>query len=83
MGSRHQQHDGGRERYEKPFHNVIFLSAVQVVLHQSVSDDMGHVVPTRAFDGKLPIVIATFQGGSCAVDVEGSHGLGARPASQP
>lgn len=47
------------------------LLGAEVVLHQSIGDDMGHIVPTRAFDSRLPIVMAIFRGGSYAVDAQG------------
>ena len=47
------------------------LLGADVILHQSIADDMGHIVPTRAIDSKMPIVMAIFQGGSYAVDAEG------------
>jgi predicted amidohydrolase len=47
------------------------LLGADVILHQSIGDDMGHIVPARAFDSKLPIVMSIFQGGSYAVDAQG------------
>lgn len=47
------------------------LMGADAVLHLSIGDDMGHVIPVRAFDSKLPIVDAIFKGGSYAVDGEG------------
>jgi len=47
------------------------LLGADVVLHLSVADDMGHLIPARAFDSQLPIVATIFQGGSYAVDSEG------------
>jgi predicted amidohydrolase len=58
------------------------LLGADVVLHQSIGDDMGRVVPTRALDSGLPIVMAIFQGGSYAVDAEGNP-LGKLPADRP
>ncbi len=47
------------------------LLGADVILHISVADDMGHLIPARAFDSQLPIVATIFQGGSYAVDSEG------------
>lgn len=47
------------------------LAGADVVLHQSIADDMGHLVPARAFDSNIPIVCAIFNGGSYAVDARG------------
>lgn len=47
------------------------LAGADVVVHQSIGDDMGHVVPARAFDSSIPIVCAIFNGGSYAVDAQG------------
>jgi predicted amidohydrolase len=47
------------------------LLGADVVLHLSIADDMGHLIPTRAFDSRVPIVAAIFRGGSYAVDAEG------------
>lgn len=58
------------------------LLGADVILHQSIGDDMGHIVPTRAFDSKLPIVMVIFQGGSYAVDAEGKL-LGKLPVEEP
>jgi predicted amidohydrolase len=58
------------------------LLGADVVLHVSIADDMGHIIPTRAFDSRLPIVAAIFQGGSYAVDAEGKV-LGKLPADEP
>lgn len=55
------------------------LLGADVVLHLSIGDDMGHLIPARAFDSRLPIVAAIFQGGSYAVDGEGKL-LGKLPA---
>jgi len=57
------------------------LLGADVILHQSIGDDMGHIVPTRAFDSKLPIVMSIFQGGSYAVDAEGKV-LGKLPSAE-
>jgi predicted amidohydrolase len=58
------------------------LLGADVILHQSIGDDMGRIVPTRAFDSKLPIVMTIFRGGSYAVDAEGNL-LGKLPANKP
>jgi predicted amidohydrolase len=58
------------------------LLGAHVVVHQSIADDMGHLVPARAFDSELPIVMAIFQGGSYAVDSRGRL-LGKLPAESP
>ena len=58
------------------------LLGADVVLHLSIADDMGHLIPARAFDSKLPIVAIIFQGGSYAVDAEGKL-LGKLPAEDP
>ena len=47
------------------------LLGADVILHVSIADDMGHLIPARAFDSNLPIVATIFQGGSYAVDHEG------------
>ena len=47
------------------------LLGADVIVHQSIGDDMGHIVPTRAFDSEIPIVCAIFNGGSYAVDSRG------------
>ena len=58
------------------------LLGADVVLHLSIADDMGHLIPARAFDSKLPIVATIFQGGSYAVDAAGKL-LGKLPAEDP
>jgi predicted amidohydrolase len=58
------------------------LMGADVILHQSVGDDMGPLIPARAIDSKLPIVLAVFQGGSYAVDGEGNL-LGKLPSDKP
>ncbi|MBP7937543.1 MAG: carbon-nitrogen hydrolase family protein [Phycisphaerae bacterium] len=58
------------------------LMGADVILHQSIGDDMERVVPTRAMDSLLPIAMAIFQGGCYAVDAEGSV-LGKLPREQP
>jgi len=58
------------------------LLGADVVLHLSIADDMGHLIPARAFDSKLPIVAAIFQGGSYAVDADGKL-LGKLPPEKP
>lgn len=50
---------------------VYELEGADVILHMSVSDDMGHILPTRAFDSRMPIVASIFRGGSQALDAEG------------
>ena len=47
------------------------LLGADVILHVSIADDMGHLIPARAFDSKLPVIVSAFQGGSYAVDHEG------------
>ncbi|MCY2954612.1 MAG: carbon-nitrogen hydrolase family protein [Planctomycetota bacterium] len=49
------------------------LGGADVVVHQSIGDDMGHLVPARAFDSGIPIVCAIFNGGSYAVDGQGQR----------
>jgi len=49
------------------------LLGADVILHQSIGDDMEHIVPTRAFDSAVPIVMAIFQGGCYAVDADGKR----------
>jgi predicted amidohydrolase len=58
------------------------LMGADVVLHQSIGDDMGRVVPTRAMDSLMPIAMAIFQGGCYAVDAEGNV-LDKLPPNQP
>ncbi|HSA27224.1 MAG TPA: carbon-nitrogen hydrolase family protein [Phycisphaerae bacterium] len=58
------------------------LMGADVVLHQSIGDDMERVVPTRAMDSLVPIALAIFQGGSYAVDAEGNV-LGKLPSDTP
>lgn len=58
------------------------LLGADVVIHLSIADDMGHLIPARAFDSKLPIVAAIFTGGSYAVDADGKL-LGKLPADVP
>jgi predicted amidohydrolase len=48
------------------------LLGADIIVHLSIADDMGHLVPARAFDAKLPIVMSIFQGGSYAVDASGT-----------
>lgn len=55
------------------------LLGADVVIHISVDDDMGHLVPARAVDSKIPIVMAIYIGGSYAVDADGKL-LGKLPA---
>ena len=47
------------------------LLGADVLLHLSIADDMMHIMPTRAFDSRLPVVSAIFNGGSYAVDASG------------
>lgn len=58
------------------------LLGADVVIHQSIGDDMSHIIPVRAFDSSLPIVCAIFQGGSYAVDARGEV-LAKLPAAPP
>jgi len=53
-----------------------------VILHLSIADDMGHLVPARAFDNFVPIVMSIFQGGGYAVDSRGQS-LGQLAADKP
>jgi len=55
------------------------LLGADVVIHLSIADDMGHLIPARAFDSRIPIVAAIFNGGSYAVDGKGKL-LGKLPA---
>jgi predicted amidohydrolase len=48
------------------------LLGADILIHQSIADDMDHIIPTRAFDSKLPIVAAIYQGGGYAVDNRGT-----------
>ena len=48
------------------------LLGADVIIHQSIADDMGHIVPTRAFDSEIPIVMTIFNGGSYVVDSQGN-----------
>jgi len=47
------------------------LMGADVILHVSIADDMGYLIPARAYDSQLPVVASIFQGGSYAVDHEG------------
>jgi len=47
------------------------LLGANVIVHVSIADDMMHIVPTRAFDSEIPIVLSIFNGGSYAVDSQG------------
>jgi predicted amidohydrolase len=58
------------------------LLGAELVIHQSIADDMGHLVPARAFDSGIPIVMCIFNGGSYAVDATGQL-LGKAPATDP
>ncbi len=44
------------------------LSGADIVIHQSVGDDMGWVIPTRARDHFIPIVTAILEQGTWGVD---------------
>ncbi len=55
------------------------LLGADVVIHQSIADDMGHIIPIRAMDSEIPIVAGIFNGGSYAVDSQGEL-LGKLPA---
>ena len=48
------------------------LAGADIVIHISIADDMGHLIPARAFDSSLPIVCAIYNGGSYAVDAQGN-----------
>ena len=58
------------------------LLGADVVIHISIADDMGHIIPTRAFDSEIPIVACIFNGGSYAVGPQGKL-LGKLPAETP
>jgi predicted amidohydrolase len=58
------------------------LLGADLVIHQSIADDMGHLIPARAFDSGLPIVAAIYNGGSYAVDAQGEL-LDKLPAETP
>jgi len=58
------------------------LLGADVIIRQSIADDMGHIIPTRALDSEIPIVAAIFNGGSCAVDSRGEL-LRKLPAETP
>ena len=58
------------------------LLGADVVLHQSIGDDMSHLVPARAFDSYLPIVCAINRGGGYAVNARGEL-LGKLPPENP
>lgn len=47
------------------------LLGADVIIHISIADDMSHVVPIRALDSEIPIVMSIFNGGSYAVDSQG------------
>ncbi len=47
------------------------LLGANVIIHQSIADDMMHLMPARASDSHIPIICAIFQGGSYAVDQNG------------
>lgn len=35
---------------------VLDLLESDIIIHQSIADDIGHLIPARAFDGEIPIV---------------------------
>jgi|GEM_PF-1188614 len=47
------------------------LLGADILLHQSIGDDMQHLIPTRALDSNIPIVMTIFKGGSYAYDGHG------------
>jgi len=47
------------------------LYGADVIIHCSIANDMRNIIPVRAFDSKLPIVVSSFRGGSYAVDANG------------
>ena len=55
------------------------LLGADIVIHISIADDMGHLIPARAFDSELPIMAVIFNGGTYAVDSRGNM-LGKLPA---
>lgn len=55
------------------------LLGADVIIHQSIADDMGHIIPVRAVDSEIPIVAAIFNGGSYAIDSQGEL-IGKLPA---
>lgn len=57
------------------------LLGADVILHVSIADDMGHLIPARAYDSDLPIVVSAFQGGAYAVDNQGKS-LGKLPSQK-
>jgi 5-aminopentanamidase len=58
------------------------LLGADILLHLSIADDMEHLVPARATDNFVPIVMSIFQGGCFAVDSRG-RSLGKLAADQP
>ncbi len=58
------------------------LMGADVILHLSISDDMNHIMPVRAYDSRLPIVVCIFRGGSYAVDAQGKL-LSKLPSEDP
>ncbi|MCU0917365.1 MAG: carbon-nitrogen hydrolase family protein [Planctomycetes bacterium] len=58
------------------------LLGADVIVHVSIADDMMHIIPTRAFDSEIPIVLAIFNGGAYAVDAQGKL-LEKLPAGTP
>lgn len=55
------------------------LLGADIVIHMSIADDMGHLIPARAFDSELPIMAVIFNGGTYAIDAHGNL-LGKLPA---
>jgi len=47
------------------------LLGADIIIHQSIADDMGHIVPVRASDSGIPIIMAIFNGVSYAADSQG------------
>lgn len=47
------------------------LLGADLIVHQSIADDMGHIIPARAFDDEVPIAASVYNGGSYAVDSRG------------
>lgn len=58
------------------------LQGADVILHVSIADDMEHLVPSRAADNFVSIVMSIFQGGCYAVDSRGKL-LGKLAADKP
>jgi len=55
------------------------LLGADIIIHISIADDMGHLIPARAFDSELPVMAVIFNGGTYAVDSRGNL-LGKLPA---